>query len=149
VRVSGDPIRINIETLIGAISAVDDQVQTLSRTLQESTALTDTVLDELSLQVAFLMKTIVIHETQHGGIAGPDGKVSTITKTAAQVYLERGRALMLKQKEEMSRAQGLSAEQNHAPDGDAAKAADAAGPATDAADAPAGTVTHAGTTLIH
>jgi hypothetical protein len=148
--VSGEKIRIDIETLIGAIGTVDDQVQTLSRHVQESTALTDNVLDEISLQIAFLLKTIVIHETQHGGLAGPDGKVSTVTKTAAQVYLERGRALMLKQKEEMSRAQGLSAEQSHAPAGDDAKpAADAADAATDAADAPAGTVTHAGTKLIH
>ena len=82
----------------------------LEQQIQDNNALTDHALDEMSLQIAFLMSRITITRPLHAGLAGPDGKIPVETKTASQVYMESGRAQILAKREEFKRAQGLSAE---------------------------------------
>ena len=83
------------------------EVAQLGRTLHDSTAITDQALEELALQIAFLMQTIRVVKPANGGIAGPDGKVPMEVKTASQIYQESGRQKLLDQIEAVKRAQGL------------------------------------------
>ena len=79
----------------------------LQKTIQDSTAITDQVLEEMSLQIAFIMQQIALSKPLHGGIADLNGKVPMEKETLAQIYVETGRAKMLQQRAEMMRAQGL------------------------------------------
>ena len=129
----------SLEILLGAISEVDTRVTELQGDMQASANITDSVLLELSLQVAFILQTLRITEVMQGGLAGPDGKVPSVTKTGAQVYMERGRAMMLKQREAIQRAQSLPAE---SPASENAAAPKGNGAAQDAA------VEHVGPKLV-
>lgn len=100
----------SLEILLGAIGEVDTRVNELQGDMQASANITDSVLLELSMQVAFILQTLRITEVIQGGLAGPDGKVPSVTKTGAQVYMERGRAMMLKQREALQHAQSLPPE---------------------------------------
>ena len=77
---------------------VMDALIDLERRVQESAEITDMVLEELQLRVIFLMNTIRITRQLQGGIAGPDGKVPSETKTAFQVYMEIGRAKLIEER---------------------------------------------------
>ena len=81
------------------VAAIMDAFIDLEKRVQENAEITDLVLEELQLRVIFLMNTIRITRTLQGGLAGPDGKVPTETKTAFQVYLEVGRAKLIEERE--------------------------------------------------
>lgn len=100
----------SLEILLGALNEVDTKVNDLTETLHASAQITDNVLLELSMQVAFILQTLRITEVPHGALVGLDGKLPSVTKTGAQVYMERGRAIMIKQREAALHAQSLSAE---------------------------------------
>ena len=88
---------------------VSQRLADLEKKILENNALTDQVLEEMSLQIAFLMSQIRFRTPLHGGLAGPDGKVPVEVKTASQAYMEGGRAKLLAVREDFKRAQGLSA----------------------------------------
>jgi hypothetical protein len=96
-----------LDILVGALSAIDDKVNELGTSVQASSEITDQVLGEISLQIAFLMQTIRVTKPLHGGIADANGQVQTVTKSAAQIYIETGREKMLAMRGELQRAQGL------------------------------------------
>ena len=97
-------------------AAVGETVANLEHSVQENNKVTDQVLEEMSLQIAFLMSQIRFRTPLHGGIAGPDGKVPVEVKTASQAYMDGGRAKLLAVREEYKRAQGLSAAEGQASD---------------------------------
>ena len=88
---------------------VGQRLANMEQKILENNALTDQVLEEMSLQIAFLMSQMRFRTPLHGGIAGPDGKVPVEVKTASQAYMESGRAKLLAVREEYKRAQGVSA----------------------------------------
>jgi len=84
--------------------------------VRDNTAVTDEVLEELTLKIAFLMAHIQVRRAMNGGLAGPDGRVQVETKPAMLVYMEM-RPQLVAQREEFLRVQSLQAEQAKA-DGD-------------------------------
>lgn len=87
---------------------VGQRLAEMERKILENNALTDQVLEEMSLQIAFLMSQIRFRIAPQGAIAGPDGKVPVEIKTASQAYADGGRARLLAIREEYKRVQGLS-----------------------------------------
>ena len=121
------------------------EVAQLGRTLHDSTAITDQALEELALQIAFLMQTIRVVKPANGGIAGPDGKVPMEVKTASQIYQETGRAKLLEQIEAVKRAQGIPPAESPTEDSPfAGHGSPEESPASHATAAPSGpkTITH-------
>lgn len=80
----------------------------LGKTLEESAAITDAVLQEQAMQITFIMQQISLAKPLHGGIADVTGKVPMEKKSLAQIYVESGRAKILEQVEARRRAQGVS-----------------------------------------
>lgn len=76
--------------------------------VKDNTALTDQALEEISLQLAFLMQMIQVQHRPQGAIAGLDGKVPVVVKTASQIYQETGRAKLIAQRKAFLDAQGVS-----------------------------------------
>lgn len=101
--------------VVGARVAEHEQI------VRENAELTDAVLEEINLKLAFLMSHITVRRTLNGGIAGPDGRVQVESKPAMLVYMEM-RPQLVAQREEFLRVQSLQAE----------SAADAPTDATDA-----------------
>ena len=78
--------------------------------------ITDSILDEINMKLTFLMRTINITAPVNAGLAGADGRVQTVRKTAEQIYQEVGRAALL-QEREAKRAASLQAVQEQSPTG--------------------------------
>ena len=121
------------------VAAIMDAFIALEKRVEESSQITDMVLDELQLRVIFLMNTIRITRKLHGGLAGPDGTVPTETKTAFQVYMEVGRAALIKERDaHAARVQAESATNEAAANGATHEGEDTAAALAKAA----GQVTH-------
>ena len=84
---------------------------------RDNMAITDEAIEELTLKIAFLMAHIQVRRAMNSGIAGPDGRVQVETKPAMLVYNEM-RPQLIERREELRRAQGLSAESVPQADGD-------------------------------
>ena len=111
------------------VARLMDMFLELEGRVAESSQITDLVLEELQLRIIFLMQTIRITRQLHGGIAGPDGKVPSETKTAYQVYMEVGRdKLVAERQKAYDDAARLQAEQAAAP----ASAGETSGDTTEA-----------------
>jgi hypothetical protein len=101
---------------------VGQRVAEHEQVVRENAELTDAVLEEINLKLAFLMSHITVRRTLNGGIAGPDGRVQVESKPAMLVYMEM-RPSLVAQREEFLRVQSLQAEQGtpgSAPDADEA-----------------------------
>ena len=110
------------------------EVRQIQDTLEGSTKITDQVLEEMALQIAFIMQSISLAKPLHGGIADANGKVPMEKRTLSQVYAESGRAKLIQQIAEAKRAQGLStAESAPQANGKAPSAAEDGAAATNAA----------------
>ena len=111
------------------VARLMDMYAELEGRVAESAQITDLVLEEVQLRIIFLMQTIRITRQLHGGIAGPDGKVPSETKTAYQVYMEVGRdKLVAERQKAYDDAARLQAEQAAAP----ASAGETSGDTTEA-----------------
>jgi hypothetical protein len=95
------------QTLGQLATAFGVEIAQVNKTVQDSTAITDQVLQEMGLQITFLMQTIRVSRPLHGGLADHTGKVPMEVKTASQVYQESGRQKLLDAIEVAKRAQGL------------------------------------------
>lgn len=95
-----------------------ETIANMEHNIRQNNGLTDSVLEELTLQVGFLMNMLAVRTPANSGIAGPDGKVAVETKKAAQVYQEQRPALIAARKalqERMQGAEGLPS--TEAPEG--------------------------------
>lgn len=116
-------VRLIHKAQVELAQAMGLEIAQLQKTLEDSTAITDQVLQEMGLQITFLMQTIRVTKPKHGGIADVNGKVPMEVKTASQIYQETGRAKLLEQIEAVKRAQGIPTAE------DAAAATEASGEA--------------------
>ncbi len=121
-----------LHQMVGELAqAIGTEVSQLAEAVKQNNALTDQVLDELSLQIAFVMQKLTLSKPLHGGIADANGKVPLEVKTFSEVYAESGRNKLLQQRKEFRDAHGLPTAES-APEG-SAEAAN--GQTTDAQDA--------------
>lgn len=102
------------KTLADLAQAMGVEVAQLNETMRQSTAITDQALEEISLQLAFLMQTIRVSKPVHGGLADANGNVKMEVKTASQIYHESGRQKLIEQIEAVKRAQGLPTAESRA-----------------------------------
>ena len=97
-----------LQQAVGALTdAVTQDLVQMNETLKRNTALTDEVLDELALQIAFVMQSLRLSKPLHGGIAGPDCKVPTEVKTFSEAYATGGRQKLIDQRKAFRDAHGL------------------------------------------
>lgn len=108
---------------------------------REGVEITDSILDEINMKLTFLLRTIHISAPVNAGLAGPDGKVQTVRKSAEQVYQEVGRAALI-QEREAKRAASLQAIQEQASTGRAPAADETAEGHTPAEAVAAGVTKH-------
>lgn len=106
-----------IALLKAAVKTFSDQfiakVAHIENDIQQNNALTDECIQEMNLQLAFLMSHIRVVRPRNSGIVGPSGKSDYEQIPAMQAFLDM-RPLLIAQREErlkeIAHAQGLQTE---------------------------------------
>lgn len=114
-----------VALLKAAVKTFSDQfiarLAHVENSIQENNALTDECLQEMNLQVAFLMSHIRVVRPLNSGIVGVDGKANYEQIPAMQAFLDM-RPLLIAQRDErlkeIAHAQGLQAETPRASESD-------------------------------